>query len=499
MSDEIRVTVHRTVSEYLKRQAPQHQEEFAVVFDPCYRAASQNPELMARDPFASEGSGIGIESSLVEGTLISIAVHTAILLCRQVWLARDAEERIRRIERACSKLEAMALPPGLAEALVSLLEELAARGEIPWPETEGKGIESSTEGSAPPELQLFVDRRGDQLRYRLVGERFGIVRADHGSVDLPPSAAREYFQRFFDDLEGLRWSEGESFDATTERLLNRGETLSRALLPDGLWSALDRLAGRARSLEILAEEPLVPWELLALRSARGRPPHERFLGSAFALTRRLPRPDRPDASRLPLSRISVIVAEDSELPFADQERDHLLSLAGSGRRVNPLKATFQALTRAIAEAGLDGLHFVGHGQADLEAGAHFALTFDQQFSVTADELPGESPTFRRCRPLVFLNACRAARDGLSLTGLDGWASRFVDLGAGAFIAPIWAVRDRRAATFAEAFYEAFVGGAPICEAARSARHAVRRKWPGDPAWLAYAVYARSGAVCAAVA
>ena len=57
------------------------------------------------------------------------------------------------------------------------------------------------------------------------------------------------------------------------------------------------------------------------------------------------------------------------------------------------------------------------------------------------------------RPLVFLNACTSAGADISLTGIGGWAKRFVDAGVTAFIGSLWEVNDTLAAEFAEAFYD----------------------------------------------
>jgi CHAT domain-containing protein len=88
---------------------------------------------------------------------------------------------------------------------------------------------------------------------------------------------------------------------------------------------------------------------------------------------------------------------------------------------------------------------------------------------------------------VFINACRSAGASPSYHQLDGWASKFLDAGAAAFIGSLWAVRDTTARDFAAELYGQLRTGAALGEAVMRARGAAAGE-PGDPTWLAYAVY-----------
>ena len=90
-------------------------------------------------------------------------------------------------------------------------------------------------------------------------------------------------------------------------------------------------------------------------------------------------------------------------------------------------------------------------------------------------------------PVVFINACQVGRGGMALTGIGGWARRFVQAGAGAFIGAYWSVYDDAAFAFAKEVYTRLVDGMPIGDAVKEARAAVRAG--GDPTWLAYTVFA----------
>ena len=55
-------------------------------------------------------------------------------------------------------------------------------------------------------------------------------------------------------------------------------------------------------------------------------------------------------------------------------------------------------------------------------------------------------------PTVFINACRSAGLAATYNRLDGWASKFLEAGAAAFIGSLWAVSDGAAREFAEELY-----------------------------------------------
>jgi CHAT domain-containing protein len=76
---------------------------------------------------------------------------------------------------------------------------------------------------------------------------------------------------------------------------------------------------------------------------------------------------------------------------------------------------------------------------------------------------------------------------MTLTGIGGWAGRFLRAGASGFIGAYWSVYDRPAFDFAQAFYGHLFKGVPIGRSIREARLAARGS--GDPTWLAYTVFA----------
>lgn len=100
---------------------------------------------------------------------------------------------------------------------------------------------------------------------------------------------------------------------------------------------------------------------------------------------------------------------------------------------------------------------------------------------------GSDRTLAGRTPLVFINAFRSAGKLPSYNRLDGWADKFLRAGAAAFVGSLWAVRDTAAREFAEELYGKLQSGGTLGRALMSARRAAAAD-PGDPTWLAYAVY-----------
>ena len=55
---------------------------------------------------------------------------------------------------------------------------------------------------------------------------------------------------------------------------------------------------------------------------------------------------------------------------------------------------------------------------------------------------------------------------MGLTGMGGWASRFLKAGAGGFLGAYWSIHDEPALDFAKAFYTRLFAGDPVGKAAR---------------------------------
>ena len=72
-------------------------------------------------------------------------------------------------------------------------------------------------------------------------------------------------------------------------------------------------------------------------------------------------------------------------------------------------------------------------------------------------------------PLAFLNACEIGGQVLTLHGVGGFANSFIELGAAAVIAPLWAVKDAVAVEVTKLFYPDILGGKSFAAALQDIR------------------------------
>lgn len=346
-----------------------------------------------------------------------------------------------------------------------------------------------------PDLVMLVraERRegASFLRFELEAHdpSLGICFSEFGPQELKTDPGR-YLSTIFKDIEQL----SGSTVAARRRLEARGALLFKDLLPVDLQQRLWSLRSQVMTFQILSDEPWIPWELMKFQGPRGDPALSGlFFGEAFALTRWLR--GVPKTLRLPVTELATVVGGDSALESAAAEREFLESLKGPQRRVEEILASYEDVITALASGRYDGWHFTGHGHFDGRDPNRWFLLLADYEKLMPEDLVAEAANLGTTQPLVFLNACQTGRGGMALTRPGGWAHRLLAAGAGAFIGSLWRIPDSRARDFAEAFYSNFFAGIPIGEAVRQARLTLRDRFPGDPTWLAYTVFAHPLASC----
>ena len=285
------------------------------------------------------------------------------------------------------------------------------------------------------------------------------------------------------------------------KMASLGHDLWRELFPLEIRSAYREIRRSVHSWMIVSDEPCIPWEL-AKPYDSSRPDDiidDDFLALKFELTRWLAGENTP-AQHISVRRLAVFRTAP-DLPQSQQELELLKKIAQSPPGVHgtaPQLSSAEDLLPLLETIDAELLHFIGHGTPGDTHPDEAGLPFQDGSSLRPLDLDGPIATrIGRNRPLVFLNACWAGRQGWSLTRLGGWTARWVDVcGAGAFIAPMWPARDQMTLAFAQVFYGALAGGAPLGKAAWEARSHLHRQRPGDPSVLAYTVYGHPNArVC----
>jgi len=269
------------------------------------------------------------------------------------------------------------------------------------------------------------------------------------------------------------------------RLARIGMNLYTQLVPDRLDELYWRLPRSCKSVQIISDVPVIPWEMLRPKSQRGD--RDPALARQFALTRWPPDADA-GAPSVSLKRVRVLVGKPViPLKGAEPEAAELETLLGSSAaRVEPPQSIWEDLVRG----GFDTLHIISHGYAESADANQSYVELGGGPPLRASDLSGYDWSARR--PLLFVNACNVGREGVGLTGLGGWASTaLTHAHAGAFIGAMWQASDGTAGLFSKAFYEELLRGATLGEASRGARLAIASE--PNPTWLCYAVYAHPNA------
>ncbi len=365
-------------------------------------------------------------------------------------------------------------------------------------------IISPGEGALPPDLELRVSLGADRrtLYYTLHSP---------GSSDynFQPVGVRElltdpwaFLQPTLDRLSTLARCPAEARSpAETSRALQEladiGANLYQDLFPEALKREYRKLRDkyRGKSLLITSDEPWIPWEMVrpVESDENGNvlydDPH---LCEMFRVSRWLAGRGAPDQVRV---RQGAWVAPPDNLQAARLEQEYFAQLHRQQweiTMVGPL-STVPEVEEQFQAGATELFHFACHGNFNTEDPDESKLRLGSDYLRPSQITGLKQAGLRRARPLVFLNACHSAERGFALTRIGGWAQRFLEAGASAFIGSLWEVNDRLAACFAQEFYNRLWGLAghqpqPLGQAFYEARMAVKQLDPANPTWLAYVLY-----------
>jgi hypothetical protein len=385
---------------------------------------------------------------------------------------------------------------GRSLAAVDLSTTIVAAGTLGDVKPRRETVAATVSASArtPPDLALFVEECGTEIRYRLSGVKAGTADRAFAPVAIGQDS-RAWFAQFAKDIENLAVDTPEQQKVAADTLRLRGANLFQTLLPADLRAALWDLRDRVGTVQITSDEAWIPWEVCCLigRDGDGRNVEGGFFAEAFPVTRWLHDAAAPDRFRF--DEWALVVPKNSRLPSADVEAQHIRDLHRSDRKVTSVAARFADVTAAMESERYFAFHFCGHASAGSNTnGDKAAIELEERESLTADLVAGTVENALRTRPFIFLNACQSAQGGRTLTGVGGWAHRFIRptfdrYAASAFVGSYWSVYDTAAFAFAKALYDGILlDRKPMGEAVRAARLTARSD--ADPlSWLAYTVYA----------
>lgn len=279
-----------------------------------------------------------------------------------------------------------------------------------------------------------------------------------------------------------------------------GRSLFQLLVPAELEPFL---AGSEQLvLEVDDSTAGIPWELLDPR--RGDDPQED--DPPWALRSRLIRklrstvhaplrpPSRADAPVLVVGEPLCDRPGYPPLPGARQEAEGVAQLLSQRDvEVEHLEGSdaMTVIHRLLAR-DWRALHLAGHGLYDTQGGG-MVLSGDCLLG------PREVQAMRCVPELVFVNCCHLGREDATRVLRNTLGERtplfaatvarqLIDHGVRCVVACGWAVSDAAAQAFAQAFYDALMGGARFIEAVAAGRQAAWLTAPSDNTWAAYQCY-----------
>lgn len=279
-----------------------------------------------------------------------------------------------------------------------------------------------------------------------------------------------------------------------------GDLMFRLFLPEWMQRYLEETDC---SVMISSNDLELPWELMHYHGeflCLDRPTSRMPMGRGLPRHKELARHDRAKTIRF------LLIYSDPKgtLPAAEKEIDVLETQLGEewkGRievvKLKSADASGGRLNRELRRGNFDVIHYAGHASFDQEKPDLSGLQ-------VSDGQTGQEVYFaqkiRRLlegRPLVFLNACDSARvanqqeashTDFLLKPAGGLASAFLYGGALACVGSIWPIYDTPAADFAREFYNEALRGSMLGEAMRIARTKIRKKYPDQVTWAAFALY-----------
>ena len=250
---------------------------------------------------------------------------------------------------------------------------------------------------------------------------------------------------------------------------------------DLIWNALEK---GARTMSVISEEPYIPWELMVPYRILGNP--RKPLGVELQLGRWITGNYKSAPQHIPMGSAYIISPKTSGLASAALEVVFLMQQLqpqfNPGTAVSP--ATFDGVDEGLSGPPRDVIHFVCHGKS----AALQTLDLDTPDTLDCSQvrtLKGFQAAFKS-GPLAFLNACEVGGQVPALDGVGGFANSFIQLGASAVVAPLWAVQDKAAFYVTQTFYPQALNKVPFAKIMQQIRAKAYEE--GIDSYAAYCFY-----------
>ncbi|MEW6428947.1 MAG: CHAT domain-containing protein [Thermodesulfobacteriota bacterium] len=263
-----------------------------------------------------------------------------------------------------------------------------------------------------------------------------------------------------------------------------------------LWHAAAAGGFAFESVQIVTDEPCVPWELMRMVD-RDRAPGvaPELFAIRHCVGRWLATESAQMRQRIAVGRIAVaassyesIPAVGAKLPWAASEQQLMID----SYHADTVPLTSDALLDFLEGGAAQAVHLACHGR--------MSITDPDASVLVMEDTPNDLTPLSIARsevcdglgsqhPLVFLNACEVGAAAASMSLVAGFPAAFLYSGASALVSPLWTVNDERARRIAEDFYREVLiagGGKPLGAVLRD----LRGRWKEEKhlTYLAYVLY-----------
>jgi hypothetical protein len=291
------------------------------------------------------------------------------------------------------------------------------------------------------------------------------------------------FNKIFEDIENFIG------DPTIieKKIKAKGMSLYDELFPPSLKESYWERRAKIKSIRVISKEPWIPWEIIKpwRRLENGIIEEDPFLCEQYAFSRWMV--GKPERIKGQIKNIKFVVPNDTNLGAAIKERNWVEEFAKSKNIKTSFDSSYdQVINTLETDEEIDILHFSTHGQNNKESPLLSTIELEGNIQFRPEEIVGKTMTFGQSYPIVILNACQTGNQGFSLTGIQGWATKFLDAGASVYIGTLWSVNDEIAFNFIQEMYNQLSDGISLGESVKNARN--KSKQQGGTSWLAYQLY-----------
>lgn len=255
-----------------------------------------------------------------------------------------------------------------------------------------------------------------------------------------------------------------------------------------LYAELRDRHGARFPIQIVTDEPHVPWEMMRPDAKAGIADAD-HLFMTHPVARWFCVAEGGMRDRLGRGLIASFVptyADGDALPDARKEGQSLVDRYGAEARQPTCNGFLDLLRDGAPGKRVAVIHFAGHAAPPGEGGsaAKEGLRMEDDW-VSHSEINSSVKLGESDFPFVVLNACSAGVAAQSLGVLGGWPASLARRGFGGILAPTWAVQDEHASSVVLDQLDGLMKGQTLGEAMVTARVCYRHASATPYAYLCY--------------